>query len=147
LDLRFFCYPIGYFLVASPGGEEGFEFPGVDAGESEEGLVKRAIENDRSQRCRLVPLCIYPEHVQQALCNPREMHAGFGARSWLDPEQGIGPVHQPWEVQGDGRAKNSARQQFCLHAKLDRAGFEPRRAATIVQRLPGLPAVNSIDSG
>jgi hypothetical protein len=31
-------------LVAGAGGNEAFEFFGVDSGESEEGLIKRAIE-------------------------------------------------------------------------------------------------------
>jgi hypothetical protein len=44
LDFRFFCDPIGYFLVASTGGNEAFESLGVDLSEPEEGLVERAIE-------------------------------------------------------------------------------------------------------
>jgi hypothetical protein len=44
LDFRFFCDPIGYFLVASTSGNEAFKSLGVDLSESEEGLVDRAIE-------------------------------------------------------------------------------------------------------
>ena len=44
LNLGFCRYPVGYFLVAGAGSNEGFEFFGVDLGESEEHLVKRAVE-------------------------------------------------------------------------------------------------------
>jgi hypothetical protein len=44
LNFRFFFDPIGYFLVASTGGNKAFESLGVDLSESEEGLVERAIE-------------------------------------------------------------------------------------------------------
>jgi hypothetical protein len=44
LDLRRFRDPASYLSVGCTGGDEVFELFGIDSSESEEGLIKRAVE-------------------------------------------------------------------------------------------------------